>query len=122
MKSWLKYGLEAKRYSSERTVAGQFWNKQKGSPLGVGAFLLAGPTGLEPAIFGLTGRYVLHLHHGPYCLEETKFILPYIRHLSSPIQLNTQSIQISGGGNSASSDIGVHALVIEAKEAYDNRT
>lgn len=26
---------------------------------------MAGATGLEPAIFGLTGRYVNRLHHAP---------------------------------------------------------
>ena len=46
-----------------------------------GAFSLgAGPTGLEPAISGLTGRRVNQLHHGPkfygrYWIRTSDFLL-----------------------------------------------
>ncbi len=34
--------------------------------------LIAGPTGLEPATFGLTGRCANHLHHDPNTLVTYK--------------------------------------------------
>ena len=50
------------------------WTKKKGQPMVRSANLLilvAGTTGLEPAISGLTGQCVNQLHHAPTCLNFT---------------------------------------------------
>jgi hypothetical protein len=61
---------------------------------------LAGPTGLEPAIFGLTGRYVIRLHHGPFRLSETNSILPHLLFLSNSRDLCTLVIVVNSSYHS----------------------
>ena len=44
----------------------------------IGSTCVAGPTGLEPAISGLTGQYVSRLHHGPTLATDTIIHRPWL--------------------------------------------